>query len=232
MDSAGTSLDVGHKRLIYVRQGDSRLRQKFTVAHEIGHLLLDAVHHCSSLVLCHASEERLCDDFAAHLLIPPSKLAKVVASVDWADPRETARLASHFQVNFQALMISLARYCELPGTLVMIATSSRVVSDVGCHRILAAFGGDDLFVPRNKRLGTMGLRNLEAWANKAEGGELGNGNDIMTGKTWRAGGNPRSGTVAGSIRWRAYKLCNGLAIAHADVAMLQRYHELNRPHSA
>lgn len=66
-------LERSHKStLIYVRAGSGFTRRRFTVAHEIGHLLLagdeDALRAYRSRI--RTTEERFCDDFAAALLIP------------------------------------------------------------------------------------------------------------------------------------------------------------------
>lgn len=70
--------------VIYVKAGVSWERSRFTVAHELGHLML--ADHGSDLDACRAgegtNEERLCDEFAAALLMPRTWVRTLFADRD------------------------------------------------------------------------------------------------------------------------------------------------------
>ena len=75
LDNSGYLLDYGSGADILVRSGDPHARQRFTLAHEIGHWLLNEavprVHEPGSARRpFEANVERWCDEFAAHLLMP------------------------------------------------------------------------------------------------------------------------------------------------------------------
>lgn len=67
LEESGRVEYVGNKLRILVRAGDSPLRQRFTIAHELGHVLLgfDPAGRRRS-----DEEERRCNRFAAALLMP------------------------------------------------------------------------------------------------------------------------------------------------------------------
>ena len=81
---------------IIVNRDRHRVRQRFTIAHEIGHFVLHTAHGATAQV------ERQADAFAAALLMPQPLLARAV--------REMPRLADlkrHFDVSEPAMAIAV-----------------------------------------------------------------------------------------------------------------------------
>src|SRR6266571_3019866 len=78
MMSAGAGIDLGSTCVVYVRESDAAVRQRFTVAHEIGHFLLRGVHVRQQISLERRYEERLCDEFASAVLIPRGRLYSLI----------------------------------------------------------------------------------------------------------------------------------------------------------
>lgn len=75
-------------------------RQRFTVAHELGHLYLGHVHGGSSIDFGSQNfDEAEANQFAAHLLMPPS-LLRIDINAGLKDPKE---LAKRYQVSEEAL---------------------------------------------------------------------------------------------------------------------------------
>lgn len=78
----GFSLYHSSYPIIVVRKESVEARQTFTMAHELGHLLLfrestiDSVESLSS----HARKERIANEFAGHFLVPQEKLDEIDAS--------------------------------------------------------------------------------------------------------------------------------------------------------
>lgn len=78
------------------------VQQRFAVAHEIGHFLIDQ----GTLSLPSQQHEPLCQLFAAHLLIPAEALRQQ-SSRHRGRYDLPARLATHFGVSQQAMLIQL-----------------------------------------------------------------------------------------------------------------------------
>lgn len=81
---------------IEVNAGHSLVRQRFTIAHELGHFVMHREHGP------HEHSERDADVFAAALLIPPDMLRKEFS----ADP-DADVLRRRFQVSRDAIWIAL-----------------------------------------------------------------------------------------------------------------------------
>ncbi len=78
----GRLLRVNGKSRILIRRGLSAERARFTIAHELAHLILS--DPSSDLVarrqrIGHDQEERFCEDFAADLLLPRDWVRKTAA---------------------------------------------------------------------------------------------------------------------------------------------------------
>ncbi|MGH8061141.1 MAG: ImmA/IrrE family metallo-endopeptidase [Pseudoxanthomonas sp.] len=86
----GFSLYHTQYPIIVVRKENAESRQTFTLAHELGHLLLfrestiDSVESLSS----HARKERLANEFAGHFLIPQDRLNQINHGALPTDPDE------------------------------------------------------------------------------------------------------------------------------------------------
>jgi hypothetical protein len=106
-------------------------RQRFTIAHELGHFVLhrgkragfqcgkDAVHLClgESAVI-----ERKADEFASHLLMPSNVLRKALADQP-VDSRLLSELADAFDVSFEALCIRFIKLTEQRAVLLHCSNS-------------------------------------------------------------------------------------------------------------
>jgi len=75
-------------------------RRRFTIAHEIGHLLFN--HVCKSGSEADADNERECDIFAGELLIPTAFIKK-----DFAKTPNVPELSKLYRVSAEALSIKL-----------------------------------------------------------------------------------------------------------------------------
>lgn len=105
-------LGVGDRAVITVDAGASPVRQRFSIAHELGHWH----HHRGQQLACHASAyidavvvdgaEREADRYAASLLMPRSMVMPVVGG----EPMSMAlghRIAERFRVSMLAAMLRL-----------------------------------------------------------------------------------------------------------------------------
>ena len=86
-------------RKIRVNQNVNLVRQRYTIAHEIGHLRLHPGQGASGV-----TEEREAQQFAAALLVPPTMLREVAAS-----ERSFEEVRRQFEVSRPALSIAIAQ---------------------------------------------------------------------------------------------------------------------------
>jgi transcriptional regulator with XRE-family HTH domain len=116
--------------IVLVNSTDVAERQRFTLAHELGHLLFGDTTHVDTVDSRRSPREVLCDEFARHLLIPcdgvRAWLDRSAGAVDKVrvDERSMALMARHFGVSPDATRVQLDRMgllssylkdAELPG---------------------------------------------------------------------------------------------------------------------
>ena len=120
-DISGILIRDGKRKFIVVNESHSPARKRFTIAHEIGHLVLHAtqdvhVDHTLRINLRDSQaatgenvEEVEANAFAANLLMPMDWLREAMDSdwIDLNDDSEVARLAGQFEVSPQAMLIRL-----------------------------------------------------------------------------------------------------------------------------
>ena len=110
--------------LLFVEQAHSRTRQRFSIAHELGHFFLHnrGEHVLRSPVLMARSgasstgevkEEIEANQFAAELLMPKELLDQIVSQYDRLDDDDLLILADRFDVSPQAMAIRLSRLGHL-----------------------------------------------------------------------------------------------------------------------
>ncbi|HEY2578943.1 MAG TPA: XRE family transcriptional regulator [Streptosporangiaceae bacterium] len=109
--------------VVLVNSNDVVERQRFTLAHELGHLLFGDKTHVDALDCERSPQEVLCDEFARHLLIPEKGVRMWLNHVaptggtSHIDERVMALLARHFGASPEATRIQLDRMGLLFGQL-------------------------------------------------------------------------------------------------------------------
>ena len=81
------------------------VRKRFTMAHEIGHLLLNTVPAFRSTHRTDAALERTCDLIAAELLMPTAEASNFVRALGSPSPENLREIASKFTVSLQTAAI-------------------------------------------------------------------------------------------------------------------------------
>jgi Zn-dependent peptidase ImmA (M78 family) len=103
---AGALQSTEEAAAIWIAAEDADVRQRFTAAHELGHLML---HQTGTLfrdkTFAGTRQETEANNFAADLLMP---LPLLQVQVDWVGPH-TDRLAEIFWVSRQAMSIRLQK---------------------------------------------------------------------------------------------------------------------------
>lgn len=94
------------KKLIFINETDSLYRQRFTIAHEIGHhVLYDGDHVDYRTESNWSEEERNSDEFAACLLMPKEKFLQQYKNYDG----NTFLLSRYFGVSEPAVGVRIFR---------------------------------------------------------------------------------------------------------------------------
>lgn len=118
-DLSGFFFREGERRVIGVNSTHPTVRQRFTIAHELGHFALhdsEGLHLDQAFKFRDRNSSRAIDPqeidanrFAAELLMPEDEVLGAVAAeeLDLNDDQAVRRLAKHFGVSQQALMIRL-----------------------------------------------------------------------------------------------------------------------------
>lgn len=85
--------------------GSSMVRKKFTLAHEIGHLFLEAIPGLRSKRRSDVALERICDSIAAELLMPAEEAVPFIKALGSPCPHKLMLIASKFGVSQQVAAI-------------------------------------------------------------------------------------------------------------------------------
>lgn len=116
-----TLVGFGSQAIATVSPSPSRGRERFSVAHEIGHWLL----HRGRSFRCRADDivqnygadirpEKEADDFASHLLMPTSIFLPAIKAANRPGLNDLQAIAQQFEVSMQAVSIRLATLDTLP----------------------------------------------------------------------------------------------------------------------
>lgn len=120
-DVSGMLYQDGMRTIIGVNALHARTRQRFTMAHELGHLCLhsaDKLHLDRDFRVAWRDEkssqatdvsEIEANEFAAELLMPAAMLERDLHGhrVDYEDDEQVSKLATRYRVSLQAMVIRL-----------------------------------------------------------------------------------------------------------------------------
>lgn len=193
--------------LVRVNQREHRFVQQFTVAHEIGHLLVKALPAERTREISARQEERICDELAQRMVIPPDQLA---AELDGQRPslERVLRLCGHFEVNPSTFLRALQAQLYLDDEAYLLATwrGHYLRPSVQGFRIYAAAGPPALYWPSDQRIEGMGLRSLAGAAEEAAHGAFFEGRDEEAAIQFRKV-DARSGhnAMVGPVAWQAVR---------------------------
>jgi len=107
--TSGLAMKTDYGWVIVVRSSEAKVRQRFSLAHEIKHCLddpfIDGLYPAIGGYGSDERTERICDRFAAALLMP-----RVLLRADWADRlQDIALLARRYDVSRAAMQIRLTQ---------------------------------------------------------------------------------------------------------------------------
>jgi len=93
--------------VIKLNSGSSFVRKRFTLAHEIAHLLLNTVPAHRSGNRTDEDLERTCDSIAAELLMPTEEATNYIRGLGSPSPENLKAIASMFTVSLQTAAIKV-----------------------------------------------------------------------------------------------------------------------------
>jgi hypothetical protein len=192
---------------VLVRWDDNRYAQGFTVAHEVAHLLLERLPLNRRRELGYERVERLCDEFAHNVIVPPAMLAAELGPEPVApSPGDTLRLCGLFEANPSVMLRALARQIPLERRTYLLARKRGHYLRPATveYRVASTAGGEGLFWPKHIRLSKLGLVNLPMAAETAARGASFHGTEteivVQLERLDRETGN---NAMAGPVRWQA-----------------------------
>lgn len=199
LGASGGCIEREGRRVAFVAANEPLARQRFTAAHEVGHLLLGKA---GSAELSRDAEERLCDAFASEYLIGMRRLATVLDEQGVpSTPQALLRLCGRFRVNVQPMLNALRVPLADQG-LLLIAARRRGHPMRPWEidfRVDGTAGHDRIFVPRHQRLRSMGFHQLADWADEARSGDTRDDADVIALLPRRAA----SPVAKGEVGWQA-----------------------------
>jgi Zn-dependent peptidase ImmA (M78 family) len=218
----GASTEHEGRRCVVVARTDRTFRRRFTILHEIAHLLLRDFHQVQPFPLDYAAEERLCDAFAAEASMPRWVAERTVEQVA-PSAAVVLDISKQFSVSLAVTLSQLTRWFEYHDKLAFVARFSR--QD---ERRLQAYKSvvGDYFLGQNQTVSKLGLGEIEEWAATAQSGEVRRGRaETVELNLWRPsrGTSQRSGKCYGPAEWEAERLRNGLILVLVDVAHMSHH---------
>lgn len=209
-------MSEGPRRVVLVNRDDAPVRQRFTIAHEMAHLLMGDVDR-SALGLTHDLEERYCDEYAQRLLVPIDELCALLPSLS-CEIEDVLRISTRFGVSLAVALSASGDWFAERGK-VFLAASSRGHPDRPDEIALRAYKArcGPYLIPNHVRLESLGLDELAKALRRSDRATISGYAPYVTLRLWRPHGNPRSGRVRGPVLWDARQLRSGVTLVRLDV---------------
>lgn len=127
-EESGQTFPLGARHIIAVNGNHKEERQRFTVLHEIAHIVLElpSQHHGANISTAdlvsyrrRPKEEILCDVFAAECLLPYHQFRKDVEDVD-VSMDEVKELATRYKASVTSTGSRFAVNCNVPCAFVLM----------------------------------------------------------------------------------------------------------------
>ena len=207
MPTSGGCMEYEGHRLVFVREGDNYSRKRFTIAHEVCHLLLADVLSYTAAAKAF-DVEGLCNSFASYLLIPRRELKRCVQEVGIPnEAKDIFQLCRRFEVNVRPMVIALGENLGWSKRIVIAAAyrGHPVRSDEFAFRIEGAAGHRHFFLPYQQRLTSVGFEKLVSWAESStRPSDLAGSETEVRLELRRKQPTPRGGVGTGPAMWKAY----------------------------
>jgi hypothetical protein len=181
---AGSTLVVAGRRCIIINGNDRVERQRFTVCHELGHILLNLpTEHDGGDgdFVRRAPNEVFCDMFAAEVMLPRHLFGPDVADSDLGF-EAVERLSARFSTSLAATGSQFATACDRPCAFVLARNG--IVRHAARSRAFKEAGG---WIPVGKKVPTAAAAAALARQGKTNGTDTVEALEWLDG--WRQGGS-------------------------------------------
>lgn len=209
ISSDGAAFTKDGRLRVIVKADQPVLRQRYTVAHEIGHhLLRQVVVHNHALKLPAKVEETLCDAFASLVLVPDAALDVLMGPLR-AAPRSKDVLdwCQMLQVNIAPMLIAVKRRWRWGASVLMYCQHYAHRRDAEpALRSRSYAAAEPLYIPTHKRIVSLDLVDIEDWF-KRTSQPYGSGTTPKVRlQLYARDMDTRSGFVEGCVDWSAMRL--------------------------
>lgn len=209
---------------IYVNEDEPVQRNRYTVAHELGHLLMDADNVAKDLGIEGPAEESLCDVFASRILIGRGHLGRCVAGKARFEPLDLLELCKRFGVSLSAMATALTDVWRPAWGLLLVGRQDAGGSRD--YRVSTAVHSRPWFVPTDLKFSKLGMERLADFMQDPSGGQTSHGSiSNLKIDLWDPASDVRrSGRATISGRYDALRLQNELLVVsltwrHEDAQM-------------
>ncbi len=221
-DESGQTFPSSSKHIIAINGNHSEERQRFTILHEIAHIILNlpSIHHSSNLSTSELisyrkrpQEEIFCDVFAAECLLPFALFKKDVSDVD-VSFNSVKELAKKYKASITCTGSRFAVNCDVPCAFVLIEDGKiRYVSRSTSLRELNGWIQFGTLVPK----GSVAQRILNSDTTAED-------NDEISSDVWFVNGvkNHRL-MIEESIVIRELRQCLSLIWFHEELPVMKEY---------
>ncbi|MFY9732354.1 MAG: ImmA/IrrE family metallo-endopeptidase [Candidatus Acidiferrales bacterium] len=109
----GGLFEQNGRTIIKLSSFSSRTRKRFTLAHEISHLILATTVRVKSSCMSDCNLERACDMLAAELVMPAQEVTQFVQEMGSSSPENLKRLAHRFDVSLHSAAVRVHQDLKL-----------------------------------------------------------------------------------------------------------------------
>jgi hypothetical protein len=170
---SGLTAPGANGQIVVLSSEDTTVNRRYALAHELAHQLLLKVDR-RTITLTAQAEERLCEMFAEHALMPTQKVCSYLRTCGVpGSPDELQQFCRHFKVSINAAVRRLSAVM-MPGcpTAIFTATFRRrqQYAEETTYRVDRSASNPQMLIPRNRRLASWGLHRLVEWTTTATPG--------------------------------------------------------------
>jgi hypothetical protein len=201
MTARGSAHQSDGAKVVFINASDPHELQRFTMAHEVAHLLLTPPD-LERDVLHPTAEEELCETFASELLMPKHSISLQLRDGP-PTPEDVLRLCGEYRVNVRPMIRALGKHLASNVHLLLARWRGHPRRlEAVAFRVDASAGDRRIFFPRDQRLSTVGLANLAQEGARAAHGECAEGSDEGVVIELRGlDAEPPSMSVPGRVSW-------------------------------
>ena len=215
LGASGSSVMREAYATVYVNQRESFERRRYTVAHELAHLILDFGGPYAGGILSKEQEEAWCEAFASRIVIPRKRLRCLLAHVVEFSPDDMIRLCKTFRVSLTAMARALTGMWSSQWGILLICRDREYPEGSGdtAYRVETAVNGRPWYFPKNIRLEKLGMREVVLRLKENEPHSACGTINTLTAVLWNPQSNVhRSGRATARASWSARVLRSGVVL--------------------